>query len=520
MDSKFSAALDIIKSVKDLEGQRFQINKHQCQRLASLYGRVGQFFEHFQKVNRDFNGNLSLPSLDVTESVLRKGHLLVAKYTKEDWFESLVTAGVNQDSFEAIHVELEACIRLIYERVETGFVASTATLKPRPLIMQLAEVLPLLYLDESDRASLFERDAEMDKKDMLAKIDAKKATVSESKNLTDEQRTQAIHSLDMATEKLSNLVNDIQLQAATTEDLPSYLRIKSSEIELLRLIGTGGSGEVHECRWMHLKYAVKILQTNDVVGLRKEVENLIPLRHPNIVLLVGFSVAQDTNCPMIVMELLDQDLHTLLNQRTKGKPFPISTAVDFIYQIATGMAYLHRQMIFHGDLKALNVLIRHHKGEYELKISDFGVSEHARITKPDNIATNDFNFVDNDSFNTVNVGTTRWRAPEVFDATNGDPRRYSLKADVYSFAMTCVEILTGNVPYAGISTRDIKKHIQAGERPQLPSTVPEDLRNLIAQCWRRAPTSRPDFPQICTEMQRLKEFHSPSTILCGYCNIL
>jgi serine/threonine protein kinase len=34
---------------------------------------------------------------------------------------------------------------------------------------------------------------------------------------------------------------------------------------------------------------------------------------------------------------------------------PPEVAIDFISQIAAGMAYLHKQGIFHGDLKASNV---------------------------------------------------------------------------------------------------------------------------------------------------------------------
>ncbi|CAN5974933.1 unnamed protein product [Sphagnum jensenii] len=45
------------------------------------------------------------------------------------------------------------------------------------------------------------------------------------------------------------------------------------------------------------------------------------------------------------------------------------------------MAYLHKQGIFHGDLKASNVLVNHHGGHIEGKIAGFGVSQTVQLTK-------------------------------------------------------------------------------------------------------------------------------------------
>ena len=530
MDTKIAVVLDIINNVKALEG-RFQINQHQCKRLADFVSRAGQFFDRLKEYfnDADYQRLYSLPSLDVTISVLQKGQLLVEKYTEEDWFESMVTAGVNQDSFVAIHVELESCIRPIYEVVKHRLARRVHEVP----FMKLRTVAPLLYVNEDDRATLFRADAEKDKKYMLKKIEVKRNTTKAAKNsnLTTEQKSYELRSLDMASEKISETIEHerigtqkpLRSYLPKRTKLPSYLRIESSEIEVLDLIGSGGSAQVHKCRWLHREYAVKIFRANDVESLRKEVENLIPLRHPNIVLLVGFSISKCDSSPMVVMELLDSDLHTLVHtneivvapeMRLKRRrsttltfhskhldPFPIRLAVDFIYQIATGMTYLHKKKLFHGDLKALNVLIKRHQASWELKISDFGVSDEL-VLKEDHIGYES----DCTSFSTANVGTTRWRAPEVFDVTGGGvPKPYSMKADVYSFSMTCVEILTRQVPYHEMATTDIKNYVKAGGRPELPSDVPKDLRNLIVRCWDKDPTKRPDFSEICTCMQGLKE---------------
>jgi serine/threonine protein kinase len=100
---------------------------------------------------------------------------------------------------------------------------------------------------------------------------------------------------------------------------------------------------------------------------------------------------------------------------------PPEVAIDFISQIAAGMAYLHKHGIFHGDLKASNALVNHHGGHIEGKIAGFGVSQTVQLTKHfDTSKHNDGDIASgssvysNSSFSGI-IGTTGWRAPEVSD---------------------------------------------------------------------------------------------------------
>jgi serine/threonine protein kinase len=116
------------------------------------------------------------------------------------------------------------------------------------------------------------------------------------------------------------------------------------------------------------------------------------------------------------MELMDGDLRHLIKDRVKSTPqappFPPEVAIDIISQIAAGMAYLHKQGVFHGDLKASNVLVNHHGGHIEAKIADFGVSQTVQLKMYDGGIGSGSSVYSNPSFTGV-VGTTGWRAPEV-----------------------------------------------------------------------------------------------------------
>jgi serine/threonine protein kinase len=127
---------------------------------------------------------------------------------------------------------------------------------------------------------------------------------------------------------------------------------------------------------------------------------------------------------MIVMERMDDDLHHLIEVQCDSPPFSQHVAIDIISQIAVGMAYLHNQGVFHGDLKASNVLVNRHGDHIEAKITDFGVSQSvqlirrcksSRFDKNGDVSPNSSksDVYSASSFSGI-VGTTCWRAPEVF----------------------------------------------------------------------------------------------------------
>jgi serine/threonine protein kinase len=83
---------------------------------------------------------------------------------------------------------------------------------------------------------------------------------------------------------------------------------------------------------------------------------------------------------------------------------------------------------------------------------------------------------------------------------------YPLKADVYSYGITCAEILTGNIPFPWPTYRraDLLQVILKGQRPPLRDDCPTLLANLITRCWHTDPCMRPGFLQVCNELLDFK----------------
>jgi serine/threonine protein kinase len=136
------------------------------------------------------------------------------------------------------------------------------------------------------------------------------------------------------------------------------------------------------------------------------------------------------------MELMEMNLLRYLEENVhesqSGPPLPLLLALDIMLQLAEAMNYLHKSEVMHCDLKPINVLINVVENEsyifpsVRVKLTDFGISK--------------LN-LNNSRLATREVGTAKWRAPEVFPF--GPRNKYTKAADVYSYAMVFFEVLTG-----------------------------------------------------------------------------
>eukprot|EP01018_Ginkgo_biloba_P016116 Gb_35658 [translate_table: standard] len=273
-------------------------------------------------------------------------------------------------------------------------------------------------------------------------------------------------------------------------------------------IGSGSFGTVQSATWLGEKVAVKIVRASihacaSFDAFMREVNHQAGLRHPHILPLFGYSFDENKGECYIVMELAQGNLRNYItNQRCN---LTLELAVDIMLQISEGMKYLHSKDLIHRDLKAENVLVNW-KGiaglsdiQYvQAKLCDFGLAR----TKFDG---------SNSIGKTPNAGTKFWIAPEVLqeitsidDSTIGV--NYSVEADVYSFAMTFYEVLTGKIPFEGItiSWKNFRIKVLNGDRPELPRDCPKYLACFIKRCWDGIPNRRPPFDDICKMLRHFK----------------
>ena len=299
--------------------------------------------------------------------------------------------------------------------------------------------------------------------------------------------------------------------------LPEFVRIDPANLTKVRVIGEGGQAKVYEATWLGCRFAVKKFNVSVPTEVQKEVNILIQLRHPCIVRLMGLAVHSPRRCS-IVMELMGCSLRKLINIRKQKRkvdpnqvhvPFHLHEAVHIITRIALGMAFLHSKGVAHRDLKADNVLVPDRPGSIDVKLADFGVSH----------------LVDSGETFSLGTGTTFWRAPEIFgpsslgkvEADEDQPSLCDLKAaDVYSFAMTCYEVVTGGVPLEDemkkFGATETRLAVVKGLRPELSPNLLPDLKLLIEECWDGNSQQRPTFSSILQKLQKIQQ--APHSLAC------
>jgi serine/threonine protein kinase len=162
------------------------------------------------------------------------------------------------------------------------------------------------------------------------------------------------------------------LRAMRDEAREHVLAIKSSDIQLESLLGTGSFAEVHRAVWQ-LPCAVKRLKDGvrsnryEVHKFQKEAYLLRSLLHPGILRVFGFCKVDY----LLVSEIVPGGS---LNEVIHQKPpviMSLKTALGYIAQVADILRYLHLCSVVHRDIKPENLLM-HTQGT--VKLADFGLA--------------------------------------------------------------------------------------------------------------------------------------------------
>src|SRR4051794_15248206 len=158
--------------------------------------------------------------------------------------------------------------------------------------------------------------------------------------------------------------------------------VLDNKYQVDQLLGKGGMGEVYRATHLGTKrtVAVKVihpqLSAHDqfVARFRREAEAAGRLRHPNVVDVTDFGIAQTGNGPVayLVMEYLDGC--TLAEIVAEEGALPIAWVIDILEQVCAAVEEAHRAGIIHRDLKPDNIWLEPNgRGGYTVKVLDFGL---------------------------------------------------------------------------------------------------------------------------------------------------
>ncbi|KAL0372368.1 UNVERIFIED_CONTAM: Cysteine-rich receptor-like protein kinase [Sesamum calycinum] len=223
-------------------------------------------------------------------------------------------------------------------------------------------------------------------------------------------------------EKLVKTLNDSSLNFKY-----STLEKATGSFEEANKLGQGGFGTVYKGVLPDgREIAVKRLFFNNkhrAADFYNEVNIISSVEHKNLVRLLGCSCSGPES--LLVYEFMpNMSLDRFIFDSSKGKALNWEKRFEIIIGTAEGLVYLHENTkirIIHRDIKASNILL---DSRLRAKIADFGL---ARTFQEDK-----------SHISTAIAGTLGYMAPEYL--AHG---QLTEKADVYSFGVLLIEIVTG-----------------------------------------------------------------------------
>lgn len=277
------------------------------------------------------------------------------------------------------------------------------------------------------------------------------------------------------------------------------------QYHLLRLIGSGGMGEVYlaEDARIGQQVAIKVCKSEarSYPGVetasegerlfQREARAIAQLDHPHILPLFTYGEEQQPGITLtyIVMPYRKEgSLTQWIDQYSRGQLLPPSVVAYLITQAASALQYAHNRGIVHQDVKPSNFLIRSGESEHSLYpdvlLADFGIAKMSTATSS--------------MSNTVR-GTATYMAPEQW---SGHPVAGS---DQYALAIMAYALLTGRPPFHGGQEQMMYMHFS--RQPEPPSALNYRLDPEIDTALLRALAKRPEerFPSIAAFAQSLQQ---------------
>jgi eukaryotic-like serine/threonine-protein kinase len=262
--------------------------------------------------------------------------------------------------------------------------------------------------------------------------------------------------------------------------------VQQGKYRLVRLIGSGGMGDVYLGEDAHLnrEVAIKVVRSvgaaypnehaiKEAVRLfQREMRAIAQLDHPHILPLYdyGEETLHTTTLVYMVMPFRHEgSLVDWLRQRGSTEPLPLKDTAFLVSQATDALQHAHERQIIHQDVKPSNFLIRRKKDAARLPdlfLADFGIARISSMTS---------------TMSHASRGTPTYMAPEQW---NGEPVPAT---DQYALAIMTYELLTGRAPFLGRPEQLMYQHFHTSPppprslQPGLPASIDAVLLHTLAK---------------------------------------
>jgi serine/threonine protein kinase len=248
------------------------------------------------------------------------------------------------------------------------------------------------------------------------------------------------------------------------------------------VLGRGGMGKVFRVRSLltdreeAMKIVLPDLAEDPALADRflREIKVHASLQHPNIAAL--HTALRIDDRLVMILELVEG---VSLEEMLRLAPVQVLSAVHYMDQVLSALAFAHARGVIHRDIKPANLLIA---AGGIVKLTDFGIARAtggARLTGTGHA-----------------VGTLAYMAPEQIRSGQADAR-----SDIYSLGLTFYEMVTGHRPIRGESEHALM-NAQLSFVPPDPSTVNPVVPPAVSAAIMRALAKEPGLRfQTALELQ-------------------
>src|SRR5699024_541978 len=181
-----------------------------------------------------------------------------------------------------------------------------------------------------------------------------------------------------------------------------------------------------------------------------------------------YDYGDEQGSPYLVMEYVPGEALSAIIERSA--PLSETDTLSIVSQAAQALGAAHKVGVIHRDIKPGNILMT---PDFRVKITDFGiarVTDQAPLTKTGQV-----------------MGTAQYLAPEQATGKGSTP-----KSDLYSLGIIMYEALAGRRPFTGDSQVAIAIAQVNTAAPELPDTISEPIRRLVACLLGKKQDERPE----------------------------
>uniref|UniRef100_A0A453EVK7 protein-serine/threonine phosphatase n=2 Tax=Aegilops tauschii subsp. strangulata TaxID=200361 RepID=A0A453EVK7_AEGTS len=294
------------------------------------------------------------------------------------------------------------------------------------------------------------------------------------------------------------------------------LHLPAASFSLLSPIARGSESTVYEARLGGERAAAKkpVLSTSDDLDkFHYQLQLLCEMDHPGLAKLIA-AHARPPNYLMFFEYFEPPNLADKIHVEEWSPS--IQQVITIASYLAKTLQYLQILGIVHRDIKPANILL---DKDLLPHLADFGLAMYQKDIKSVSAENWKSSGKPTGGFYKKNmVGTLIYMAPEILRKD-----LHTEKSDVYSFAISINELLTGVVPYTDLRA-EAQAHtilemtyteqqltsavVSQGLRPALAlpeSGSPPSLLSLIQRSWDSDPERRPSFGDIIEELNVIQK---------------